>query len=190
MKIIKSIISVIAFEIIVLNTIPAWAQVGSYERFKEADTITGKRTDDSRLPNVFNYATSFVISINRGIQDVNVLRENLAKILIEKVEPQDIDKILFDFFGETRPETLGIMIGSRVPLKIAQAVVRVFSQQSALPITITINADDGIFGNTQRVYIGGLVRAEKNPISLETIDILLREDISQEEFIEIVSKLK
>lgn len=190
MQIKKSIIRVVAFEIMVLITMPACAQGESHERFKEADRIAYTRTGDSKLPFVFNYGTSFVISMNRGIPDVYVLRENLAKILIEKMEPQVIDKILFDFFGKTRPENLEIMIGSKVPLHISQAVIRVFSKHSDLPVILTINTVDGKFGNTQRVYIGGLVKTGKSPVSRETIGVLLSKSISREEFIRFVSELK
>lgn len=181
MQITKSIILIIALEIMVLATIPAWAQSGSHDKIKEADRITYKRTDDSRLPYVFNYGTSFVILINRRIPDVNTLRENLAKILTEK---QVIDKILFSWFGKTSLETLEIKIGSRVPLNIAQAVLKVFSRQSALPIIITIDAKDG----GQRVLVGGLMKTGKNPMNQEKIDALLREKISQEEFMRIAKE--
>lgn len=165
---------------------------GRFGRFKELNAMrSSKRTGDSRLPYAFNYDTSYVISINHRIPDAQVRREKLAKLLIEEVEPQLIDKILFEDFGDSCIKTVSIVIGSRIPVKVAQAVVSVFSQDLSLPITIDIRGEDAKHkSSTQIIYVGSLAKSEKNPINREAIDALLRKDMSQKQFIRAVSELK
>lgn len=162
----------------------------NYNRFKETSgTLTVHGTGYPALPYGFNYDTSYVISINMAIPYVNVHRENLAKLLVDEFGSKITDEILFQNFGNHRPESLSIIIGSDVPVKILQAVLRVFSQTD-IPITITMHTDGEKYRyKAQSVIVGGLLKVQKSPVSGETIDILLREGISQEEFIKIVTEL-
>ncbi len=163
----------------------------NYERFKEINgTLRVHGTGDQRLPYGFNYDTTYVISINTAIPYINVHRENLAKSLIGEFGTQIIDKILFQNFGNHRPKSLSIIVGTAVPVKVLQAVLGVFSKTD-IPITITMHADaEKHRYKAQSVVVGGLLEVQKDPVSREAIDILLREGITQEEFLNVVTKLQ
>jgi hypothetical protein len=97
---------------------------------------------------------------------------------------------VFEWFGPKTPETLEIKIGSKVPVEMAQAAVRVFGRRDDIPVVISVDTVDGPYGNTQQIYIGGLVATGKPPTSRDRIDALLREGISQEDFRAIASGAK
>jgi hypothetical protein len=97
---------------------------------------------------------------------------------------------VFAWFGPKTPEAVEIKIGSKVPVEMAQAAVRVFCRREDMPVVISVDTEDGQFGNTQRIYVGGLVATGKPPTSRDRIDALLREGISQEDFRAIASGAK
>lgn len=185
MGITKSFASIIVFVIMVLATIPACAPDESGDGFKTASEVT---IDPGQI-GPFNYNTSYVISINYFIPDREVLYKNLKNTLAEEVEKEIIDKILLNTFVSQSIDTLQITIGSRVPVSIAQAVIKVYSQQSSLPIIINIKSLSGELRHTERIYVGSLGKNNKKPISQEKIDALLSDEISHDEFIRIVSEL-
>ena len=66
---------------------------------------------------------------------------------------------MFDFFSsEKQPDFVEVEFGSRVPLDIAQAIIKAFAERSDLKVTLALETVDGYHGDTQRVYIGSLVQ--------------------------------
>jgi hypothetical protein len=153
----------------------------------EVGMIVSTRTPGQALAFRFNFGKLFVVSINSGVPGARAARDALAGILARN---RLLDKVVFEWFGPKTPETLEIEIGSKVPVEMAQAVVRVFCRREDMPVVISVDTEDGQFGNTQRIYIGGLVASGKPPTRRDRIDALLREGISQQDFRAIASGVK
>jgi hypothetical protein len=153
----------------------------------EVEMIASTRTPGQPLAFRFNSDRLFVVSINSGVPGARAARDTFAGILARN---RLLDKVVFEWFGPKTPEAVEIKIGSKVPVEVALAAVRVFSRREDMPVVISVETQDGQLGNTQRVYIGGLVASGKPPTSRDRIDALLREGISQEDFRAIASGVK
>lgn len=153
----------------------------------EVETIASTRTPGEALAFRFNSGRPFVVSINSGVPGARAARAAFVSILARN---RLLDKVVFEWFGPRTPKALEIEIGSKVPVEMAQAAVRAFCRRVDMPVVVSVNTQDGQFGNTQRIYVGGLVATGKPPTSRDRIDALLREGISQEDFRAIASGAK
>jgi hypothetical protein len=150
--------------------------------FREVEQITRTSGGDSNLPRRFNFGRPFVVSLNSGIPEVKAIRKELVGILNQS---RILEQVVFEWFGPSKVESIQIGIGNRVPVGLAQSVLRVFSRQKGIPIILDIADTDGDFGDTQRVYVGGLVKSRTKPLSKERLEALLKDGIEQREFFRI-----
>jgi hypothetical protein len=188
MRLRESVLPGISFAALLLcQPTPLLAQPEVSPDLTEVETIMVTRTDGQLLPFRFNSGRPFVVSINSGVPGARAARGAFVSILARN---RLLDKVVFEWFGPKTPETLEIEIGSKVPVEMAQAAVRLFCRRVDMPVVISVDTEDGVFGNTQRIYIGGLVASGKPPTNRDRIDALLREGISQEDFLAIASGLK
>ncbi|MGD0199165.1 MAG: hypothetical protein ABSD27_00285 [Bryobacteraceae bacterium] len=149
--------------------------------------IVSTRTPGEALAFRFNSGRPFVVSINSGVPGARAARGAFVSILARN---RLLDKVVFEWFGPKNPEAVEIEIGSKVPVEMAQAAVRVFGRRDDIPVVVSVDTEDRQFGNTQRIYIGGLVATGKPPTSRDRMDALLRQGISQQDFRAIASGAK
>ncbi|HEX8474111.1 MAG TPA: hypothetical protein VF666_08775 [Pyrinomonadaceae bacterium] len=171
------------------------AQIKIPYELKADEAVVVTKTDDKRWPAKFNFDRRFLVSINRAIPNATAIKDELVNLLANN---GTLDDILFDWFGSEQPESVELRIGSRVPVETAQAVIKVLSRQEKLPVRVLVSEDDTLveenhryfFGYTQRITIGSLIKSKKKPLSREMMDALLREGITQKEFLKILSDAK
>jgi len=156
------------------------AALGRTSDIRTVKTVTVMHTVNADLPFKFNFERSFVISFNLNIPKGNTLRDSL---LARFAENGLAKQVVFQFFPPTdRPEFIGLKFGIRVPLNIAQAIIKAVSESSDIKITLALQTEDGDFGNTQRVYIGSLTQRYTNPVTQDKLHSLLDPQISLDEF--------
>ena len=150
------------------------------QEVKEADTVEVRETGDRLFRFLFNYDRSFVVSINRALPNSSALR---AGLVAELVRTQQIGNVVFGWFGNAKPETLEVKLGSKVPVAVSQAAIRAASLPTDLPLIVSVMAQDGLLSDTQRIYIGALVKSGKPPMTRQKLDLLLSDQISHEKFL-------
>ena len=153
--------------------------------FREAEKVkvhTKISMDDRIISIKFNFGRPFLVSLNSGIPESKTIRTELVGILNQK---GILDQVVFDWFGPSKLESIHIMIGNRIPVALAQSILRVFSRQGDLPINLSILDTEGFSGSTQRVYVGGLVKNKFKPLTQERIEDLLKDGLEQSEFFRI-----
>jgi hypothetical protein len=156
------------------------AALGRTSDVRTVKTVTVMHTGNADLPFKFNFKSSFVISFNLNIPQGNAVKDSL---LARFVENSLAEQVVFQFFSPTdRLEFIGLKFGIRVPLNIAQAVIKAVSESSDKKITLALQTEDGDFGNTQRVYIGSLTQQCTNPITQGKLQSILDPRISLDEF--------
>ena len=98
------------------------------------------------------------------------------------------DTILFDWFGGNsgQPETIEILIGEKIPIEMAQAVIKVFSSQKDIPIILSRSGPDTDYA--QSVIIGSLDLSGNKPLSKKKIKNLLKSNLTQQKFMEYISE--
>lgn len=171
------------------------AQVNNSSELQEGERVVIKKVDDGKLPARFNYDRPFLISINRGVPDAPSIKGELIKLMSGDGM---LDKVLFETFGSEGLTNVEVKIGKRVPVEIAQAVIRVLSGRESLPLTVYVYKDDIItqdnrqhfFAYTQRIIIGSLGERKGKALNKERTEALLREGITQKEFIKLLSESK
>ena len=155
---------------------------------RESDMISSTASGNPDLPTAFNGGASFVVSINRFLPGSRALRADLVQRLREA---KLLDRVVFEWFGDERlkPQTCELHIGRRVPVAMAQAALRACTDRARVPVVFALSEEDGDFGSTQRVYIGALVASGKDPIKPEQLRALLKEGLTQEEFLKIAREM-
>jgi hypothetical protein len=158
----------------------------------DGESVNIRLADDKKLPARFNHDKLFLISVNRVIPDAAVVRDELARLLAARGV---LDQILFHSFGSAKPETVEVGIGKRVPVEVAQAVVKALAGRENLPVTVYVYKDDTIsvenrrlyFAYTQRVIIGVINKPRGKPLSKEKAEALLVEGMTRERFFKLLS---
>jgi hypothetical protein len=168
----------------ILLIAPLWSQSQPKYTAMEVETIHRHETDDPVLRTRFNYDRPFAISINQKIANARVLRNALVESLGRKGL---LDIIVFEWFGQAQPQAIEVNIGVNVPLEISQSVLRMLSKEKALPLIVSLESQDKDMANTQRVYVGSLVKSEGRPVLPSKLNALLNEKISREEFFRIAA---
>ena len=176
-----------------LSAITASAQSAKHSDIEEADEIKIKKSDGKKLPLKFNHDRSFAISINRGIPGSSEMRKRLATLLADNGQ---LNEVVFIWFGTVKPQTIEIKIGRRIPIEIAQAVVKVLSHLEDTSVVLSALDDKVVvsrqkvfnFGYSQRVIMGSLVQSKRKPITKEITAALLKEGLTQAEFFRVLSK--
>jgi len=188
MKISSSLIRfVVGFTIATLLTNPLWAQdelqytpleVRSVKRVTTRDLVLGARFNDDR---------PFLIAVNQKIPNARNIRDTVVQSLGQK---RLLEKVVFTWFGETPPEAIEVKIGVNVPLAISQSVLRALSTEKGLPLIVSLYLQDKEFWYTQQIIVGSLTKSGSKPIPDSTLDALLSEQISREEFLRIFGAKK
>jgi hypothetical protein len=144
-------------------------------------TSSGNRN----LPNAFNGGRPYAISYNTVIPDAMNLRDELVQRMAER---NLLSQVLLDPFGtDSPPEPYEVTIGSKVPIELAQCVIRVYAVDGGLDIVLTASFSDGDLAETQRIYIAGYVDTGGPAASQNLIRSLLRPGISKNEFFNLIS---
>lgn len=133
----------------------------------------------------FNRGRSYAISINEHLPDARAARAKLARILDEGMQ---LCKVVSHWFGTEAPKRLNIMIGSEVPVGIAQAALAAYAVEAKLPVYIVLVDEDAGFNETRRVYIGGLVDLGEEPMPPGEIRGLLKPGLTHEELAKLLPK--
>ena len=164
---------------------PSWAQnqPNKYTPM-EVETISLWNTDDPVLRTRFNDYRPFAISINQKIPNACAVRDSLVQSLGRK---GSLDIIVFEWFGQAQPQAIEVKIGVNVPLEISQSVLKALSNEKALPLIVSLKSQDEGRANTQRIYVGSLVKSGEKPVLPSKLDALLNETLSREEFFRIVT---
>jgi hypothetical protein len=125
----------------------------------------------------------YAISINRDLPDARQGRKHLA---LRLKEGHHLDNYVFEWFGKGKAERLNLLIGSQVPIEDAQAAIAVFARWSRLPVYIGWMTADEDFGNTHRIYVGGLANFGKEPMSAEKVNGLLKRGLTAADFAQLL----
>jgi hypothetical protein len=134
----------------------------------------------------FNNYRPYVISINEFLPGAKELRENLINSLARE---GILQQVVFEWFGKGPLQAIELKIGGKVPVTIAQAVLRACGSVAKIPVILTINQEDGYnqkggpYGHSQRVYVGSLMKSGRPPATPEKLQSLLKPGLSQQEFI-------
>lgn len=148
----------------------------------EIEDVGMSETGDNDLPYIFNFERPYVISINSELPKFEELKKELIEIL--KVNGL-LNKVVFDKFGYKPQIPLGISIGSRVQLEIAQAIIKVFAGNNSTEVIIEVEQDDGDFGYTQKLHVG--IDIDGSTTDKELIKSLLDDKINHEDFLETIA---
>jgi hypothetical protein len=157
----------------------------------EVETVSVWPSGNAELPARFNNGRSFVISLNVKAPNAEVLKKNLIANLKEKKLG---DRVVLDWFSpDEPPEFVEAQFGSRVPLGIAQCVVKALYETPNIRATLALKeADEYIattsLGGNQKVYIGGLRPRSKQAVTQETLRSLLNPGMTLSEFHDIVRR--
>ena len=151
---------------------------------KVVDRVKSRPSQNAQLPTEFNDGRPFVISLNLTIPGSEAMKTNLFSTLTEKKVGNKI--VILFFSSKAPPEYVTLKFGSRVPLDIAQSVIKAATQTPGIRITLVLQKLDGDFGDTQRVYIGGLLQHSKRPVTQDKLDALLNDQLSLEEFHKLI----
>jgi hypothetical protein len=152
---------------------------------KIAEMISLSVNEGQELAYRFNFERTYVIAMNTKIPNSETLKSDLLAKLAKTRRFQD--EVLFHPFTPTDlPETIEIAIGSRVPVAAAQCVLLEFGDLPNFKPVLTVMRDNDSFGNTQRIYIGGLRPQGQTPISRKKLKLLLTPNLSQREFLTII----
>ena len=159
---------------------------------RDGEMLVVRKTGDKDLPARFSHDRAFLVSINRGVANADRIKRALVGHLRDTGR---LDDFLFDWFGPE--DSQSVEVGRRVPVDVAQLVIRILSEEN-IPVIVSVNKDDTLtrgdeilfFGFTQRIAIGSLRRRKGKPLSKENIDALLTVGISQKEFMKILSESK
>jgi hypothetical protein len=153
---------------------------------KVAETISISRTVGGEPPVQFNFACSYVISLNMKLPRADQVRKTLVETLARTGLR---DHLLFNPFTPDRaPELVEVMIGSKVPVEAVRVVLREVSRVPDLKLALSVLKEDDVFGNTQRVYIGGLVPSGRRPATPEQLKALLAPDLTHQELLGLLEK--
>lgn len=148
--------------------------------------VTVTATGDDQLPFKFNADRPFVISLNLSIPGYDAFKGNL----VANLTAGDLaGKVVFDLFAsEKPPQFVEVILGRRVPVAIAQAVIKAVGAIPGLKMTLVLETEDNQFGGTQRIYVGSLTQKPRTPVSAEKLRSLLAPQHSPEEFHALVVK--
>lgn len=133
----------------------------------------------------FNEGRRYAVSINEHLPDAKVSRAKLARLLKEQ---KQLDQVVFEWFGKETPKRLNIVIGDKVPVQIAQAAIAAYAVDAKVPVYIVLKSDDENVGRTYRIFLGSLVDFGNDPLKPEQLRELVKPDLSQERFTELLSK--
>lgn len=175
----------------------AWApaalgQAATPRELGDDENVAVTRADDKALPARFNYGRQFLVSVNRAIPGAAALKGEIAAHI---ARAGALDRVLFESFGTEPPAGVAVKIGKRVPVEIAQAVIRAVAARKDLAVTVYVYKDDTItlggrrlfFAYTQRVIVGSLGENKGEPLGAGKAEALLREGITQKEFFKLLS---
>lgn len=160
-------------------SLAVWNAAAQTPDVKVVEMVSVIASGNAKLPYEFNYGRSFVLSLNLKIPNSETVKKNLISSLAEK---ELLDKIVFDLFSsEKQPEFVQVKFGSRVPLDIAQSILRAFDETPDIKITVALE-EDVRYGGTQRVYIGSLTQRPGKPVTQDRLKSLLNPRLSLDEF--------
>jgi hypothetical protein len=93
--------------------------------------------------------------------------------------------VLFHPFGEGRPapESIEAKFGVRVPIKTVRVVLDALKTHGNDKLVMNLMAEEDVFGNGQRIYIGSYVSSGRKPASKEMLKALFAPNLSYEEFL-------
>ena len=133
----------------------------------------------------FNGGRPYAISINEHLPDAKACRTKLLDLLKEQ---KQLDKFVFNWFGKTAPKQMNIMIGDKVPVQTAQAVIKTYAVGRKMLVYVQLMTKDDDFDHTAQVYVGGLVEPQGPPATAEQLRELVKPGLSQERFAEMLTK--
>lgn len=161
----------------------AHAQVRETCDVKIAQTIAPKEVAEEGLRFRFNGNRKYVIGLNRGIPGIEATSNRLVTLL-----PCDqVNEAIFQWMPSGAVDIVKLKIGRQVPIEIAQPIIQVLSQTN-IPIQLEVVTEDGLFGNTQRVYIGTVGTINGARLSKVQVSRLLDSSLTQSEFMAILVK--
>jgi hypothetical protein len=103
-------------------------------------------------------------------------------------DSERLDRFVFEWFGADAPAQLNLGIGNNVPVEAAQAVIAAYAVGSAPPVHLYRMDKDDDFGNTHRVYVGGLQSHAREPMKAERIKALLDPLLTRDELMKLIPR--
>ncbi len=115
-----------------------------------------------------------------------------ARFLKKMAETRQFrEEILFHPFTPSKDvAAVEISVGSKFPVAAAQAAIEEVCGVPDLKVTLTVMSDDEGFGNTQRMYIGGLVQRSKTPVTSERLKAILNPSLTRRQFLALLGDEK
>jgi hypothetical protein len=130
----------------------------------------------------FNEGRPYAISINRHLPDAR------ARLVRDLAGRGRLRSVVFERFGTEVPGRLNILIGSEVPIEVAQSAIAAYAAGSELPVSIAAMAEDAGHNDTHRIYVGGLCDLGGAPMRPEKIQALLDPGLTREQMVKLLPK--
>jgi hypothetical protein len=134
----------------------------------------------------FNQGRRYGISINKHLPNARDARAKLAVVLKEQ---KQLDQVVFDWFGRGPLKRLDIVIGTNIPVGVAQALISAYATESKIPVYVVLRTTDGAVEGTSLIHVGSLVSHGKDPITQEQLREVLKPGLTPEQFAKLLPKI-
>ena len=135
----------------------------------------------------FNEGRQYAIAVNKHFPNAKEAKGKMESALGKQ---KLLDQIVFKWFGKEPPTKLNLLVGNKVPVEMAQAVVAAYAARYEVPVYITMMTEDEELDHTRCVYVGAVVDSDIDPVTPEKIKELLKPGLTAEQFAKLLPKKK